>query len=380
LDTIENNPSFQRLALKLVELSKAKLPGFDFYDISEAEVVNWGYLVYRKLWKQFGLDKIFDQLIFNRKIQFSLNQACFLMALQHLLDPRSKPGTYQKQDRYIGMPEVELNHLYRSLDFLCIHKEDLEEYLFRANRNLFNMQVDVFFYDVTTFSFESVKADSLRDFGFSKNGKFNEVQVVMGLLIDCEGRPVGYELFPGNTFDGKTLETALSNMEKRFGIRRVIIVADRGINSKLNLKKIADRGYSYIFSSRIKNMRKSVQKEILNQERYQPLFGDGIEEEDNFCYKVISYLNWFKEEGTTYELQENLIVTYSSKRAKKDQIDRERLINKARNLLKNKSSIKASNKRGGKKYLKETEDSHVNWILDEEAVARDEMFDGYYGR
>ena len=119
------------------------------------------------------------------------------------------------------------------------------------------------FYDVTTFSFASVEADSLRDFGFSKDGKFNEVQVVLGLLIDCEGLPIGYELFPGNTFDGKTLEAALEKLEKRFGLRRVIIVADRGINSKLNLKRIVERGYSYIFAARIKSIKKEITDVIL---------------------------------------------------------------------------------------------------------------------
>ncbi len=106
----------------------------------------------------------------------------------------------------------------------------------------------VVFYYVTTFSFESVRNDSLRDFGFSKDAKFKEVQVVMGLLVDREGRPIGYDLFPGNTFEGKTLDVALLKLEKRFGIRKVIIVADKGINSKINLKKITDRGYDYIWT------------------------------------------------------------------------------------------------------------------------------------
>ena len=144
------------------------------------------------------------------------------MVIQHLLEPRSKLGTYHHQNRYFNLPPVELHHLYRSLDILCDHKEELEERIFHKQRSLFNMQVDVVFYDVTTLSFESVKADSLRDFGFSKDGKFKEVQVVLGLLIDCEGRPVGYELFPGNTFDGKTLEAALDKLEKRFGILKNI--------------------------------------------------------------------------------------------------------------------------------------------------------------
>jgi len=247
LDQIENNKSFQNLAKRLLELSKAKdMVSLD--TISDAQIVNWGYIVYQKIWKEFGLDNLLFQLKDSGKTQFDLSNTCFLMTIQHLLDPKSKLKTYTNQHHYVRLPEVKLHQMYRSLDILCDHKEMLEEEIFFKNRNLFNIQVDVVFYDVTTFSFESVRKDSLRDFGFSKDAKFKEVQVVMGLLIDREGRPIGYDLFPGNTFEGKTLDVALRKLEKRFGIRRVIIVADRGVNSKMNLKKITDRGYDYISS------------------------------------------------------------------------------------------------------------------------------------
>ena len=94
------------------------------------------------------------------------------------------------------------------------NKEAIEQELFQRNRNLFNMQVDIVFYDVTTYHFESQRADDLRDFGFSKANKINEVQVVMGLIIDREGRPIGYELFPGNTFEGKTMLNLLEKLKK----------------------------------------------------------------------------------------------------------------------------------------------------------------------
>jgi transposase len=375
LDQIQNNPSIQRLAIRLQELSGLK-NRVDLTALSEARIVNWGYIVYRKIWEQFGLDSVLARIKERGKIQFGLNDACFLMTLQHLLEPRSKLGTYDYQNHYVNFPAVELHHLYRSLDVLCDHKEELEEELFYKNRHLFNMKVDVVFYDVTTFYFQSVKADSLRDFGFSKDGKFNEVQVVLGLLIDCEGRPIGYELFPGNTFDGKTLELALEKLEKRFGLRRVIIVADRGINAKLNLKRIVERGYSYIFAARIKNMKKEITEQILNQEDYQEIKDD--DKEEVLRYKVIEYVNEFTAEGKKYKLPEKLIVTYSSRRAQKDRADRERLIEKAKNLLESKAKIKAENKRGGKKYLKEI-DCTGTWILDEEAINRDQQFDGYYG-
>jgi len=373
LDEIENNPSFQRLGMRLLELSKAKKV-IDLESFSDARIVNWGYLVYRKIWEVFELDKILTRIKEKGKTQFNLNNACFLMVIQHLLQPKSKLATYANQGYYVQLPNVELHHLYRALDIIHIQKEQIEELMFHKNRNLFNMQVDVVFYDVTTFSFESVKADTLRDFGFSKDGKFNEVQVVLGLLVDCEGRPIGYELFPGNTFDGKTLDTALEKLEKRFGIRRVIIVADRGINSKLNLKRIVDRNYSYIFAARIKNMGRKIEEQVFDPEGYIELSSD---QDEKVLYKVIDHINRFKQDGKTCELKEKLIITYSSKRARKDQKDRERLIQKAELLLKDQSKITASNKRGGKKYLKNS--GEEVWYLDQEAIARDERFDGYYG-
>lgn len=377
LEQIENNPSFQRLAQRLAEISKLQKSA-DIKDCSEAEIVNWGYLIYQKIWKEYGLDKLLSHLTRNRKVQFSLNDASFLMVVQHLMQPRSKLATYNHQGHFVNLPKVTLNQLYRSLDLLSEYKEQLEEALFQANRTLFNMQIDMVFYDVTTFSFESVRADSLRDFGFSKNGKFKEVQVVMGLMIDCGGRPIGYELFPGNTFDGKTLDRALAALKERFNIRRVIIVADRGINSKVNLKKINDQGYSYIFASRLKKMGEGVQKEIFTGGYEEMEFPEGSE--DKIRYKVIDYINRVKnEDGKICSLPERLVITYSEKRAKKDREDRNRLLEKARSLLEDKSKIKAGNKRGGKKYLKEITSGQVDWVLDEEAILRDEKFDGYHG-
>jgi len=108
----------------------------------------------------------------------------------------------------------------------------------------------------------------------------------------------------------------------------------------------------------------------------QEIFKDDYQEMGEISYKVINYINKIKEDHQIYELPENLVITYSPKRAQKDRADRERLITKARSLLQNKSSITASNKRGGKKYLRSSRE--VSWVLDEEAIRKDEMFDGYY--
>lgn len=372
LDRIEGNPSFQNLARRLGELSGAQKT-LDLGDISEAQIMNWGYIVYKRLWDRFGIGDILRRLTVGKKTQFDLDVASFLMVVQHLLEPSSKLGTYHKQQRYLGLPEVGLNHLYRSLDILAECKEDIEEHLFLKNRNLFNMNVDVVFFDVTTISFESVRADSLRDFGFSKDAKFKEVQVVLALVIDCEGRPIGYELFPGNTFEGNTLEPVLDRLSQRFGIRQVVIVADRGLNQKLNLKRIVDKGYDYVVASRLKAMKKGIRDELFTS-GYTDISG----QDEELRYKVIDYVNEVREGTKTHQLKEQLIITYSSKRAQKDMADRQRLIEKAESMLQSKAKINASYKRGGRKYLKGV-GGKTNWTLDQGAIDRDEAFDGYYG-
>ena len=277
------------------------------------------------------------------------------------------------------MPEITLHTMYRALDALNDWKDEIESELVEYNYARTDKKVDVVFYDVTTISFESVVADELRNFGFSKDCKFNEVQVVLGMIIDADGIPVGYELFPGNTFDGKTLVTALENIKKRFGINRVIIVADRGINSKGNLKLIKEAGYGYIMSSKIRCMSESMKNKILKQEKFT-VVNDKSGNED-LRYKIMEYINEFKDENKELHcLAENLIITHSPKRAKKDKKDRERLIEKAEKMLENPEKIDASNKRGGKKYLDKTNDEKTTvWQLAEEKIKQDEKFDGYYG-
>lgn len=386
LDLLEKSLGWKNIITKLASIVGVSTLNFDSQP--EAPISNWGYIVYKKLWEKFKINEILSALqVSFGKTQFDFNNACFLMVTQHLLSPSSKLGTYNKKNRYAEFPEIELHHLYRSLDILCEGKTTIESHLFDMNRSLFNMKIDVVFYDVTTFHFESVKQDSLRDFGYSKNAKFNEVQVVLGMLVDCDGRPVGYELFPGNTFEGSTLTKALESIEKRFGIRNVIIVADRGLNSKLNLKHIIDKNYGYIVASRIKSMPKETQAKILEKEDYLTL--SQSETEGIVSYKIIDYVNKIKvkkekqnedakrKKYITIELQEKLIITHSEKRAKKDKLDRERLLEKANYLLQDKSKIKSSNKRGGKKYLKET--TKMDWTLDAESIANDEKWDGYYG-
>ena len=182
-------------------------------------------------------------------------------------------------------------------------------------------------------------------------------------------------MFPGNTFESKTLESALEKLEKRFGLRQVIIVADRGMNSKLNLKKIHDRGYRYIVATRIRKMNKQLTEALLDFSGHTEISNG---EDEPLFFKVKEHLREIKDDGQTCRIPERLVFTYSAKRAKKDREDRRRLVEKAHLLLQSPSKNKASAKKGGRKYLKELGTGSV-FALDEASIAQDERFDGYYG-
>ena len=195
-DLIKNNKSFINMVKKLCEIAEVGITGTSELDCSEAEMLRYGYLPYLKLWNELGISNCLKRLVGDTKCTYEIEETAFLMAVQHLLQPKSKLATYEHQNKYIGLKQAELHHMYRSLDRLGEWKEQIENDLFLENYTRVGNKVDVVFYDVTTFAFESVIADELRSFGFSKDCKFNEVQVVMGLLIDTNGFPIGYELVP----------------------------------------------------------------------------------------------------------------------------------------------------------------------------------------
>lgn len=299
------------------------------------------------------------------KTKFDYFSAILLMLLDRLLCPKSKLRSYEEQKKYIGIEEIELHHLYRALDLIAEKKERMEEEIFNKNVDLFNTKIEVVLYDVTTFYFESVRQDTLRDFGFSKDCKTREVQVTLGLLVDMEGRPVGFDIFKGNTYEGKTLESMIEKIEKRFQIKRVIFIADEAMLSEENIEKIKERKYEYVIGARIKNMRKQMEEKILNLEGYETVSKKIGKEEEIVKYKEIELSS-----------EEKLIMVWSKSRAEKDKRDRQRYVEKAKELLESGVS-NIIRKRGALKYIEIKTAGAIR--LDEERIKTDERWDGLYG-
>jgi transposase len=375
LDILKQQGQLRRLGKHLLALDGTDAPTLD--ELEEVDRLCYGDIVYRRLWNKYQFSCLLTDVIKDKKIQYDFLQTIYLLVIDRLLHPRSKLACFKRQGKYIHIDDIQLQHIYRCLDLLAEAKTAIETSIFDRQKDLFHMSVDVVFYDVTTFHFESNRADELKEFGFSKAGKFNEVQVVMGLIIDVEGNPIGYDLFPGNTFDGKTLLEALAALKQRFSIRKLIFVADKGINSKKNLHLIKQAGYDYIVSSRIKNSPQKIKDAIFSSEDYYHLTDDQTGE-TTFRYKVLPdhEVIYRDEQGVTQKLLDHLIISWSRERAQRDEKDRERQIAKAQKKIEKKHKLGA--KKGYQRYIA-TEGEHKVVGIDEVRIAADALWDGYYG-
>ena len=245
---------------------------YDIHDADEKERIHWGAnAILQKLWSMLNLDKILLDATKNRKIEFDFYNAIFLMLADRFTGPCSKYNTFKTQDKYHKADKVQLHHFYRALDVLHTHKDDIELSLFKRSKKCLDNEIDIVFYDVSTLYFESVSPDVLKDFGYSKDAKFGEVQVVIGLLVSKEGLPLGFELFPGNSYEGDTLVKSLDKIKTRFKINKLIFVADQGMLNTVNLDAITMAGYEYIIGARIKNRPKGIKEDILDLSTYDTI-------------------------------------------------------------------------------------------------------------
>jgi transposase len=248
------------------------------------------------------------------------------------------------------------------MDRLVEREQKIKQTIAGSTLGLFGGKLDVLFFDVTTLYFESVNQDELRDFGFSKDCKFKETQVVLALVTTTEGLPMTYRLFPGNIYEGHTLISMVAEIKKFYEVNNIVLVADRAMFSRDNLDTMDAEGITYIVASRLKQLPRGLKKEILESEDFAPSVVD-----DEF--------HWVKEFGYA---DRRLVVSYSSKRAKKDAADRCRLIERLVKKVKD-GRVKIKDvipNYGTKKYLV-LRDKEA--CIDEAKIEQDALWDGLHG-
>ena len=316
-------------------------------------------LVYGTLFDRIGYDRVKTS-----------NDALFrALVVTRLYHPGSKLRTAEYMERFMHQ-SYSSDAIYRFLDELCTRdktaeqvreakdesigvKWQVEQVAFEHTKAVMGGQVTVAFYDTSTLYFES-QEDDVRVPGYSKDGKNENPQVVLGLLVGTGGNPIGYELHKGNQYEGSTLLPIVKKLEKRFNLSHPIVVADSGLLSAKNIEQLEEEGYEYIIGARVRSMSKADKEAVLKL-----ALKDG--------------------EMTSLTIKDRRhVISMSAKRAKKDARDREKGIKRLEKRFANGKITKASvNNRGYNRFL--TLQGETTVTIDQDKIAEDAQLDGLKG-
>lgn len=297
------------------------------------------------------LGKLFDQIGFNRIRDDLFRQ----LVIARLCFPSSKLRTTHYLEKYHGLP-TNVNRVYRYLDKLHKkQKETVQQISYHHTLKILNNEIRIVFYDVTTLYFEIDEQDDLRKTGFSKEGKHQNPQIVLGLLVSTDGYPLAYEIFEGNKFEGHTMLPIIDTFKIKYGLNQLVVIADAGLLSGDNIKELQEKGYQYILGARIKNEKQELQKSIL-----------ALKLKDGESQMLI------KDQHT------KLVVSYSARRAKKDKANRDKALEKLEKQITSGKLTKSHiNNRGYNKYLKLEGELQVS--IDRQKFEADNNWDGLKG-
>lgn len=299
-------------------------------------------LIFGKIYDAIGFDQIKEEIFRH-------------LVITRLYQPGSKLKTIDYLYRFMGISKS-VDEIYRFLDKLSRGlKSQIEEIAFLHTKKVVGKNIGIVFYDMTTLHFESSDEDDLRKTGFSKEGKHQNPQIYLGLLVSVEGFPIGYEIFEGNIFEGHTLIPVLEKFEMRFGLKKPIVIADAGLLTQINIQILQEKGYRYIIGARIKNENEKIKQKLL-AEKWTDSHTISISKDDNT----------------------RLVATYSEKRSHKDAHNRERGLKRLEKSLKTGKLSKANiNNKGYNKYLKLTGELSVE--IDYGKYQNDKAWDGLKG-
>jgi transposase len=305
----------------------------------------------RLLGPELLLGKLYDEIGFN-KIQEDLFRH---LVISRIINPGSKLQTSRYLMSYFGV-EYSARQIYTYMDKLYNkQQQQVEQISYEHTLAILEGNLSVVFYDVTTLYFEIEKEDELRAMGFSKDGKHKHPQIILGLLVSYGGYPLAYHMHKGDTYEGNTMLPIVDAFKSRFDLNNLMVIADAGLINKTNIETLQTQKYEFIIGARIKVESAQIKEKIKNHK-----FTNG----ENL---IIA-----KEDGI------KLIVNYSQKRANKDQINRQKGLQKLENKLKTGKLTKSSiNNRGYNKYL--DLEGEVTVKINYEKYDEDQKWDGLKG-
>jgi transposase len=338
-------------------------------------------LLFERLWMECGIKAIIASLLGNRQFEFPLERVIFAVVLHRLFSPGSDRAAEKWMRDYAidGIDSsIDLQHFYRTMGWLGealpekhqLHatpfmwrsnKDLIEEGLFALRRDLFT-GLDIVFFDTTSLHFEGVINGHLRHRGYSKNKRSDLNQIVVGVVLDDKGNPICSEIMPGNTTDVKTLIPVAERLKSQFGVKRVCIVADRGMISNETINQLEQLGWDYILGVRMHRVVEVRDMVITDENDYDEIYPQRLLSHDLTPLEV-------KEVRLD---DKRYIVCRNEEEMRKDQHDREAILVALREQLKQGDKSLVGN-RGYRRYLKSMKG---HFEIDEDKIKQEERFDG----
>lgn len=348
---------------------------------------NYGWLLVDEIYRSLGVDKVLSLHQKGTKSKIDLNEALRLLTSMRILDPQSKLRSVQSQGVLFGDFNLTPKDVYRSLDTFSQLSEEIQLQIHHSVTKSVGRTGTLVFYDVTNYYFETDLDDeplemdgesipAFRKRGPSKEKRPNPI-VQMGLFMDTNGIPIAYRLFPGNCVDVKTYLPAVEQIKKQFGIERIVVVADKGMNSRNNISETLQKNDGYLFSQKVRGTSgapKDIQAFALDSE------GWIANEQETFAKKSMIR----KRTVNKKEITEKILVTWNQKYDFREKVRRRKSVEYAEKLTAG-ERFRLTMKKGGKRYLDvESLDEETGEIrrltphisIDEEQIAFDEQFDG----
>jgi len=373
---LQSGAKFAESVMVLAAHRQGKMPAIRARRIGPA-------LIFGRLWDELHIPQVIERLLTGRRFGLAVERILFLTVLHRLFDSgsdRSCVLVWNKDYVIPGIGAVDLHHVYRAMAWLgeplpedqqkgatpftprCT-KDAFEEALFDRRRDLFS-HLDLVFFDTTSIYFEGEGGAELGQYGHSKDHRPDCKQMIVGAILDGEGRPLCCELWPGNVTDVKTLIPVVDRLQQRFRIRSICIVADRGMISQDTIAQLqADqRRVHFILGARLRNVKEIYEDVLSRGGRYREVRGPREKSTDPSPLKV-------KE---IHVADRRYVVCLNEEQARKDRVDREVIVEALREQLKHGDKSLVGNK-GYRKYLCA---QGPKFTIDEKKVKWEERFDG----
>ena len=339
-------------------------------------------LIFGKLFNNIGCNNLFKDVDTNIRNKEDKNFLFKSLVISRLLYPGSKLELINYLS-YFKNVDITTDKIYRFLDALYQDeiKSKIETCVFEHTKSVMNGEIILTFYDVTTLYFESESEDDLRHIGFSKEGKIARPQIQLGLFTTLEGYPLSFEVYEGNKYEGHTLIDVLKKFQDKFELKdKPIVVADRGMLNNDNLAYLENNGYKYILAAKTKSISNDLKQKISNL----TFINDRTIHTLKFN-KDMSYKEKIDDNTTiskSININQRLVLSYSSKRAKKDKCNRDKALERLEKKIKSTKNITKKDLKLSyyAKYLNINDNCcNITFNINQNKIIEDTKLDGIKG-